>query len=107
MIPVVVSKSVFDIRPFSKKSVTVGLMVNKIISVIKVMLKNQETQNMKKYSYNSNYKAINKKIKWLSNITQYFKSQNHWAQVFNKTKKLNYTYKIWLMREDGKHTKYD
>lgn len=37
MIPVVVSKSVFDIRPFSKKSVTVGLMVNKIISVIIIL----------------------------------------------------------------------
>ena len=30
----VVSKSVFDIRPFSKKSVTVGLLVNKQISII-------------------------------------------------------------------------
>ncbi|KAF0748780.1 Uncharacterized protein FWK35_00021198 [Aphis craccivora] len=31
---IVVSKSVFDIRPFSKKSVTVGLLVNKQISII-------------------------------------------------------------------------
>lgn len=34
MIPVIVYKSVFNIRHFSKKSVTVGLMVNKIISVV-------------------------------------------------------------------------
>lgn len=34
MNPIVVSKSVFDIRPFSKKCVTVGFSVNKIISII-------------------------------------------------------------------------
>lgn len=35
MIPtVVVSKSIFDIRPFNKKSVTVGLLMNNQISII-------------------------------------------------------------------------
>ena len=31
---VIVSKSVFDIRPFGKKSVTVGLLITKQISII-------------------------------------------------------------------------
>ncbi|XP_060857912.1 uncharacterized protein LOC132935386 [Metopolophium dirhodum] len=33
-LPVIVSKSVFDIRPFGKKSVTVGLLISKQISII-------------------------------------------------------------------------
>lgn len=38
MIPsIVVAKSIFNIRPFNKKSVTVGFLVNKTISVIVIL----------------------------------------------------------------------
>jgi len=34
VLPIIVSKSTFDIRPYSKKSVTVGLLIDKQISII-------------------------------------------------------------------------
>ena len=33
-LPIIVSKSTFDVRPFGKKSITVGLLINKQISII-------------------------------------------------------------------------
>ena len=42
---IIVSKSVFDIRPFGKKSVTVGLLINRQISII-VLLECKITKKM-------------------------------------------------------------
>ncbi|KAF0697441.1 Uncharacterized protein FWK35_00034319 [Aphis craccivora] len=42
---IVVAKSIFNIRPFNKKSVTVGFLVNKTISVI-VMLECKVTKKL-------------------------------------------------------------